>query len=250
MALSSTDALWDRWHTARDPVAGDELISRYLGLVYHAAREIAPRVRDAVSLDELVSAGSLGLVQAMNGFEPERGLAFSTFAMRRIRGAILDELRSRDPLTRTERLNARCFEAAHATCEQRLGRPPTAADIASHLDVPLESVQQWQERCESVTHRSLDEVIGSERSLAERVGDDNYDQHLELEREERSGLIRAALDSLPEREALILTRSYLQGQSLSRIATELNLTESRICQLRSQALGRLRQSGLLKLISA
>ena len=101
---TSTDALWQRWRKDNCADARRELLGRYLGLVHHAAREMAPRVRDAVSLEELVSAGSVGLLQAMAGFEPERGLAFSTFAMRRIRGAILDELRARDPLSRVDRL--------------------------------------------------------------------------------------------------------------------------------------------------
>src|SRR5690606_36993274 len=91
---TTTDALWKRWREQNDLDARRELLSRYIGLVHHAAREVAPRVRDAVSLDELFSAGSLGLLQAMEGFDTDRGLAFSTFAMRRIRGAILDELRS------------------------------------------------------------------------------------------------------------------------------------------------------------
>src|ERR1700687_2328280 len=121
---TTTDALWRRWRDQGDTEARRELLGRYLGLVHHAAREVAPRVRDAVSLDELVSAGSLGLMQAMQGFDIDRGLAFSTFAMRRIRGAILDELRARDPLSRADRAHVRRLDHAVAELEQKGGCAP------------------------------------------------------------------------------------------------------------------------------
>ena len=91
-----TDALWQRYRSRRDPDARRELLDCYLGLVHHCAREIANRVGTAVEFDDLLGAGTLGLVQALEGFDLSRGLAFSTYAMRRIRGAILDELRGRD----------------------------------------------------------------------------------------------------------------------------------------------------------
>src|SRR5690606_11861113 len=121
---TSTDVLWRRWRDDDDADARRELLARYIGLVHHAAREVAPRVRDAVSLEELFSAGSLGLLQAMEGFDLDRKLAFSTFAMRRIRGAILDELRARDPLSRADRAHVRRLDQAVADLEQRLGRAP------------------------------------------------------------------------------------------------------------------------------
>ena len=91
-----TDALWQRYRSTGDPEARSQLLDRYLGLVHHVARQIAARVADVVEVDDLVSAGTLGLVQALECFDLSRGLAFSTYAMRRIRGSILDELRSRD----------------------------------------------------------------------------------------------------------------------------------------------------------
>jgi hypothetical protein len=138
---TTTDALWRRWRDLGDVDARRELLGRYLGLVHHAAREVAPRVRDAVSLDELVSAGSLGLMQAMQGFDIDRGLAFSTFAMRRIRGAILDELRARDPLSRADRAHVRRLDSAVAQLEQKGGRAPTPTEVAEHLGVDDETLQ-------------------------------------------------------------------------------------------------------------
>src|SRR5215510_93496 len=95
-AATLTDALWQRYRATGDPAARSQLLDRYLGLVHHVARQVAARVSDMVEVDDLVSAGTLGLVQALEAFDLSRGLAFSTYAMRRIRGSILDELRSRD----------------------------------------------------------------------------------------------------------------------------------------------------------
>lgn len=238
---TTTDALWQSWRQQGDLAARRELLARYIGLVHHAAREVAPRVRDAVSLDELFSAGSLGLLQAMEGFDPDRGLAFSTFAMRRIRGAILDELRSRDPLSRSDRSQVRRMDAAVAELEQRLGRAPSSGEIAGHLGVDHETVARLRQRTAAVGPVSLEGEPGG-NGLADRLGD-NGDQviHAELEASERAGALQQALDSLPPRERLILARSYFEERPLRLIAEELGVTESRVCQLRAQALARLRK---------
>src|SRR5690606_24022332 len=142
-----------------------------IGLVHHAAREVAPRVRDAVSLDELFSAGSLGLLQAMEGFDTERGLAFSTFAMRRIRGAILDELRPRDPLSRADRATLRRFDEDVADLAEKLGRAPSTHEVAGYLGVDHEAVAQLRQRTAVMGSVSLHGDVG-ERGLAARIGED------------------------------------------------------------------------------
>lgn len=238
---TSTDALWQRWREQNDPEARRELLGRYIGLVHHAAREVAPRVRDAVSLDELFSAGSLGLLQAMEGFDTTRGLAFSTFAMRRIRGAILDELRARDPLSRADRAHLRRLDGAVAELEQRLGRAPLTHEVAGFLGVDHETVSRLRQRTAVVGSVSLEADPG-ERGLSDRIGEDGAAQiHAELDVAERTDAIQAALEDLPPRERLILSRSYLEERPLRQIAQELGVTESRVCQLRAQALARLRR---------
>lgn len=246
---TTTDALWHRWRDAGDVEARRELLSRYLGLVHHAAREVAPRVRDAVSLEELVSAGSLGLLQSMEGFDIDRGLAFSTFAMRRIRGAILDELRARDPLSRTDRAHARQLDAASAELEQRFGRAATLSEVAAHIGVDHDTVHRWRERTSSPGPVSLEGEPGG-RVLADRLGDDGGElMHGLVELDERNGTLRKALDALPRRERLVLSRSYLEERPLREIAEELGVTESRVCQLRSQGLARLRRIPRLELVN-
>lgn len=238
---TSTDALWRRWRDTNDTDARRDLLARYLGLVHHAAREVAPRVRDAVSLDELVSAGSLGLLQAMDGFDIDRGLAFSTFAMRRIRGAILDELRARDPLSRSDRAHVRKLDAAVCELEQRAGRAPTPGEVAQHLGVDNETFHRWRERTAHATAVSLESEPNG-RVLSDQLGDDgDLEVHGAVELKERSGVIRAALEKLPIRERLVVSRSYFDERPLREIAAELGVTESRVCQLRTQALARLRK---------
>ncbi len=238
---TTTDILWQRYRATEDESARTELVNRYIGLVHHAAREVAPRVRDAVSLDELVSAGSLGLMQSMEGFDVDRGLAFSTFAMRRIRGAILDELRARDPLSRSDRAHVKQMDAAVAELEQRLGRTPRSHEVAEFLGVEHEVVVQLRGRTAVTGSVSLEGEPGG-RALADRLGDDGDQRvHEQLDQSERAELLRSALDDLPPRERLILSRSYFDERPLRQIAAELGVTESRICQLRAQAISRLRR---------
>ncbi len=246
---TSTDALWQRVRQDGDPDARRELLGRYLGLVHHAAREVVPRVRDAVSLDELVSAGSLGLLQAMDGFEPERGLAFSTFAMRRIRGAILDDLRARDPLSRSDRAQVKRVDAAVAELEQQIGRAPNTTEIAAHLGLDYESVARLRQRTAVVASISLEGEPGA-RAVADRLsGDEEMTADETLDESERNGALQTALDALPSRERLILSRSYFEERSLREIAEEMGVTESRVCQLRAQAIKRLRKMPELALVA-
>ncbi len=238
MTTTTTDELWQRWRLDGDASARDTLLQRYFGLVRHAAREVAPRVRDAVPYEELVSAGSLGLLQAMGGFDPERGLAFSTFAMRRIRGAILDELRAHDPLTRTERVRARQLEQAVITCEQQLGRPPSTPELAQHLGVDGGTLHRW--RCQTQAPITTPIDRHSEGKRAVEVGDPTVDLHQTVEHDEQRALLRAAIATLPPREGLVITRSYLEEWPLHQIAAELGVTESRVSQLRAQGIRLLR----------
>ncbi len=246
---TSTDALWQRWRQDGDTDARRELLGRYLGLVHHAAREVVPRVRDAVSLDELVSAGSLGLLQAMDGFEPERGLAFSTFAMRRIRGAILDDLRARDPLSRSDRAQVKRVDAAVAELEQRIGRAPNTTEIAAHLGLDHEAVARLRQRTAVVSSISLEGEPGA-RAVADRLSDEEeLTAEAALDEAERNGALQVALDALPPRERLILSRSYFEERSLREIAEEMGVTESRVCQLRAQAIRRLRRMPDLAMVA-
>ena len=242
------ETLWEHYRTTGDPRARAQLLDLYLGLVHHAARDYARSLPAGLELDELVSAGTVGLVQALEGFDPERGLAFSTYAMPRIRGAMLDELRSRDWVPRSVRARGRKVEQVRAALQHRLGRAPAAAEIAEALGVDLRTYWSWAQQLDGRTVLRLDQsgTAGSgatgELSLAETIADPGSAQPGEalMHRETLAGL-REAVASLSTKDRLVLSLYYYEELSLREIGEVLHVTESRVSQIRSAALRRLRE---------
>jgi RNA polymerase sigma factor for flagellar operon FliA len=231
-----TDALWRRYRATGDPEARTQLLDRYLGLVHHVARQIAARVSDVVEVDDLVSAGTLGLVQALESFDLSRGLAFSTFAMRRIRGSILDELRSRDWVPRSVRAKGRQLAAVVATLEGRLGRHPQPQEIASELSLDMPTFWRWKEEVDGAV------LVSLANSLEETLSDANAQVPGDaLSQEETVAGLRTAIGLLPPKERTVLALYYYEELNLRQIAEVLHVTESRVSQIRTQALKRLRQ---------
>ncbi len=242
---SLTEALWDRYRATGDAQARAQLLDRYLGLVHHVAREVAQRAPMA-ELDDLVSAGTLGLVRALDSFDRSRGLAFSTYAVRRIRGAILDDLRSRDWIPRSVRVKGRRITAAVAELERRLGRVPEPREVATALGIPLETYWEWRNAIEGGALVPLGGTVSASRqgtlTLEETL--DDPDAPLpgqDVEHEEEVDHLRAAIKGLPEKERLVLALYYYEEMNLRQIAEVLHVTESRVSQIRTQALRRLRE---------
>jgi RNA polymerase sigma factor for flagellar operon FliA len=239
-----TDALWARYRATGDELARTQLLDRYLGLVHHVAREVGART-PAVEVDELVSAGTIGLVRALDSFDLSRGLAFSTYAVRRIRGAILDDLRSRDWTPRSVRAKSRKLLAATAELQARLGRAPEPRELAAALEIDLETFWQWRAAADGNVMISFDGAAmpghRSALTLEETINDPDAPlpgQSL-AKAEEVQGL-RQAIAMLPEKERTVLSLYYYEELNLRQIAEVLHLTESRISQIRTQALKRLR----------
>jgi RNA polymerase sigma factor for flagellar operon FliA len=242
---ASTPALWSRYRANGEPAVRRELIERYIGLVHHHAREVARRTRE-LELDELISAGTVGLIQALEGFDPSRGLAFSTYAMPRIRGAMLDELRRHDWMPRTLRARTRQMEAARARLRQKLGGEPAPEQVAEALEIDLETYWRWARESEGAARVSLDPGDGEhhdDRSHGEVVADatlPEIDSAL-IDRETRRAL-HEEIAALPERDRLVLSLSYFEQLSLREIGEVLHITESRVSQVRTRALQRLREA--------
>ena len=239
-----TDALWTRYRSTGDVDARAQLLDRYLGLVHHVAREVGARTT-AVELDDLVSAGTLGLVRALESFDLSRGLAFSTYAVRRIRGAILDDLRSRDWTPRSVRVKGRKLAAAAAALQATLGRAPEPAEMATALGIGLETYFKWKSMVDGGITVPFDQSAGTGMrdglSLEETVADEEAPLPGEaLEREERFEGLREAIAMLPEKERTVLALYYYEELNLRQIAEVLHVTESRISQIRTAALRRLR----------
>ncbi len=245
-----TDALWDRYAKQRDPDARAQLLDRYLGLVHHCARDMANRVGHAVEFDDLLGAGTLGLVQALEGFDLSRGLAFSTYAMRRIRGAILDELRSRDWRPRSVRTKGRQLAAVVSALETKFGRPPGPEEVARALGVDVDTYFRMREDVDGGIMVSLagtvarggDDALRLEETLADPTGGEAFE---DVGRRETFQRIRLAIQRLPPRERTVLSLYYYEELNLKQIAEVLHVTESRISQIRTQALRRLREQPLV-----
>jgi RNA polymerase sigma factor for flagellar operon FliA len=238
------ERLWRRYRDGGDPEARTLLLDRYIGLVHHSAREAARRGARDAELDELVSAGTVGLVQALEAFDPARGLAFSTYAVPRIRGAILDELRSRDWMPRSIRTRRRLLARARAELQQRLGHRPDDEQVAEALGIDLATYWRWLGETDSRVMLALHlSATPSEAGvdLADAIADpDTPDPGAALVRKESLAALRAGFAALPAKERLVLALYYYEELNQKQIGEVLHVSESRVSQIRSRALHRLR----------
>lgn len=238
------NALWQRYHKHQDADARAEILRHHLGLVHHVARELARSTGNAIELDDLVGAGTLGLIKALESFEIERGLAFTTYATSRIRGAILDEMRRADSRPRSARVTGRRIAAVEKALMERLGRTPLPGEIAAALQIDLETYWRAREAAQPRTMLPLDEpapASGGRFTLADVIGDDDTETPDEkMEREELIERVRTAVAALPERERRVMALYHYEGLTLRQIGEAMHLTESRVSQIRAQALQRVR----------
>ena len=239
-------SLWTRYRGG-DVAARSELLHMHLGLVHHAAREILGRAPRGIELGDLVSAGSVGLVQALEGFDPGRGFAFSTFAMPRIRGSILDEIRSHDWVPRSVRERGELLSSTAARLEQRLGRPPRSSEMQEALGVDADTLRRWTRDTDGRVMLTLDAPAGHSSGEPWRLGDVIADENAvepgaELDAAEMLESLRDGIRELSERDRLVLTLSFYEELSLREIGEVLHITESRVSQIRTRALQRLRDA--------
>jgi RNA polymerase sigma factor for flagellar operon FliA len=245
VADSRHNKLWDAF-VAGDSTARDALLTENLSLVHHVARQLGRRLSDKVDHDELVSAGILGLMSAMGAFDPRRGLAFSTFAVPRIRGAILDELRRQDHVPRSVRRKTREIETARQALAAKLCRAPDDEELATEMGVTLETLWKWQSDVESAVRLPLDRpartrgdaTAVSVLDLLHTEPSEAVDE--QIGREEEIALLRKAILELREQERTVLGLYYFEGLKIHEIARMLGVTDSRVSQVRSKALSRLR----------
>lgn len=242
--MNST-TLWTEYGTTQSPALRDQLLNEHLGLVHHVARKLSKTLATNVDLDELVSCGTIGLMNALDSFDASRGLAFSTFAAPRIRGAILDELRRQDHVPRSIRKKSRDLAGAREALTRRLGHLPDDQMLAEHLEVDLDTLWKWQADVEGIFHLPLDVSPSTQESNAPAPaellsGDDGERIEDQLSFDEEVGAMREALLGLKEQERIVLTLYYFEELKLHEIATILELTESRISQIRSKAIQKLR----------
>jgi RNA polymerase sigma factor for flagellar operon FliA len=221
----------------------DRLILEHLPQVRLIARRIHDRLPESVCLDDLVSSGIIGLISAIDRFDPKHNVKLKTYAEYKIRGAILDSLRGLDWAPRQQRKRTKQIEAAIASLEQRLKRMPTEEEIAAELKVSIEEYHEWLVDVRGVNLGSLEVATGDEenRDLLKYIsGDEESWPSHQLERAELEKLLAEAISKMPHIESTVLSLYYREELTLREISKVVKLHESRVSQLKSQAILRLR----------
>jgi RNA polymerase sigma factor for flagellar operon FliA len=238
--------LWDRYKTERDPHARERLILHYAPLVKYVASRVATGLPASVEQADLVSYGMFGLIDGLEKFEPGRGNKFETYAIPRIKGAIIDELRAMDWVPRSVRFKAREIEKAYTALETMLKRAPTEMELAERLGISRKELHDVVTQISFVSVLALDEMVsvgadrGEQVSLLDTLADKGIDPGAGMESHETRGLLAAAINSLSEREKIVVTLYYFEGLTLAEIGDILGVTESRVCQIHTKAVGGLR----------
>lgn len=238
-----------RWIAAAqgNVAARDALLAEHLNLVHFVARKLARSLSADADPDEMLSVGALGLMKALESFDPRRGLAFSTYAVPRIRGAILDEMRRQDHVPRSVRRKRRELSQARESLMRINGRAPRDAEVAMRIGIDVETLWRWESDIERTLQVSLsshdadaddaDGTLSPVRYL--RAAGDQPDEG--IQREEGLALLRQAISELKEQQRTVLSLHYFEDLNARAIANVLGVSESRVSQIRSKALAELRR---------
>jgi RNA polymerase sigma factor FliA len=239
--------LWTEYKSTASSEARDRLIVHYSALVKYVAGRVSVGLPQNIEHADLVSYGIFGLIDAIEKFDPSRQIKFETYAIARIKGAIIDELRSIDWVPRSVRAKARSVERAYARLEAALLRTPTDAEVAAEMGISEADLQAMFNQISFVGVVALDEMLssgGGERGESTTLGDTIADKGegpvAVYEGEEMKQILAAAINRLGEREKIVLTLYYYEGLTLAQIGEVLGVTESRVCQIHTKAVLQLR----------
>jgi RNA polymerase sigma factor for flagellar operon FliA len=226
------EEIWREFRATNDPGLRNRLVLQYAPLVKYVAGRLRTRMPDSVEQDDLVSDGVLGLMDAIERFEPARGLSFQTFAVPRIRGAIIDGMRSMDFVPRSVRDKLRLVHRAQVTLEERLGRVPEDTEVAREVGIPVQQLRDLSRQANS-NHANLDDF-----DLADELS--SAADHRVEQGDTNASLMRV-VDQLAERDRVIIALYYFEGLTLAEIGQVLGVTESRVSQVHRRATTTLRQ---------
>ena len=234
------EQIWAEFRATGEASLRNRLVLQYAPLVKYVAGRLRTRMPDSVDPDDLVSDGVLGLMDAIERFEPARGLSFQTFAVPRIRGAIIDGMRSMDFVPRSVRDKLRAVQRAQVLLEERLGRVPEDTEVAREIGIPVQQLRDLSRQANS-NHASLDDF-----DLADELSSAADHQ---VEQGDVNASLMRVVDQLAERDQVIIALYYFEGLTLAEIGQVLGVTESRVSQVHRRATTTLREK-LLALDSA
>ncbi len=231
-------------YTAFGQLDRDALIRQHAPLVRRIAQHMIAKLPPNVALDDLIQVGMIGLADALSRYEASQGVQFDTFASQRIRGAMLDELRENDWMSRSSRKGQKDIEQAIRRLEQTLGRAPKESEIAESMELSLEEYQSLLSKVKGTQLVYLEDISSGDDDnhsfLDRHVADASADPFSMLRDHRLREALVAAIENLPEREKYVMGMYYEHDMNLKEIAAVLEVTESRVCQLHSQAIARLR----------
>ncbi len=246
-AATALRELWVGFKATADQSLRERLILHYSPLVKYVAGRVGVGLPPNIEQADLVSYGIFGLIDAIEKFDLERAIKFETYAISRIRGAIIDELRAIDWIPRSVRYKAREVEKAYAALEGLLHRTPTESEVADQMGIKLEDLHAIFSQVSFVNVVALDELLnvggekGDKLSLVDTLEDTRAEDPVSaFESEETKYLLAKAINTLPEREKIVVTLYYYEGLTLAEIGQVLGVTESRICQMHTKAVLQLR----------
>jgi len=219
-----------------------QFILKHFSLVEHVARKLYQRLPNYIEIDELIAVGAVGLIDAANRYQDDRGVPFERYAEIRIQGSMIDFLRQQDWVPRSVRERARDLESRKNNLTKELGRAPTAREVAKSYGLSLMEYRSKETQSQILSLVSAETPIGEDGcSIGDLMANPMPDQLSLLENEERTLMLNRALERLDLEDRHLLRRSFFQEHTLKDIGAELGVTESRACQLRQRALRRLRK---------
>lgn len=241
----TVDPLWQKYATERNPELKNQLMMKYLGLVHYVVNNLFKNLPGNVEREDLVNIGVIGLGEALDRYNPYYGIKFETYAIPRIKGAIIDELRKLDWVPRSLRAKSNLIRNAIDRLEQRAPGAFTDEDVATELGITLEEYQSWQNDLNKLNMLSLDRENGyneNEHTLYDVVPNSTIENPLEnMENEELKKLVVKALKTLPEKARLAITLYYFEKLTFKEIGRILNVSESRVSQIHSESMNRLKK---------
>ncbi|MCL2840397.1 MAG: FliA/WhiG family RNA polymerase sigma factor [Defluviitaleaceae bacterium] len=250
--MTNLDKLWEAYGENKTPALKEKLILHYAPLVKYVAGRLLIHIGQHVEYDDLVGYGIFGLIDAVDKFDPGKGVKFETYASFRIRGAIIDHIRRLDWVPRTLRQKNKQMEQVYAQLEEELGRQPSEEEIAERLNMSIEETRDLIKKSSVLSLVSLDDFMEQnyEAALTPLITNRGDSPEEQAERQERKEMLADAINKLSEKEKLVITLYYFEDLTLKEISNIMKVSESRVSQIHTKAITKLqgklgRYKGLL-----